>query len=790
MKLSLNWLESYFEKKPDWDIIWSKLTMAGIEVEGIEHVAPPFSGIVVAEVVDCIKHPDADKLNLCKVDAGTGEVLQIICGAANVTTGVKVPCAKVGAVLPDGLNIAERKMRGLTSFGMLCSGNEIACPDGVDGLLLLPPDAVIGTDIRDYLGLDDQIVEFKITPNRGDCLSVQGLLREIAALTEYKIKPVFVANSIEPQIQEKAQIIMDAGKHCPNYLGLIIKGVNNQVALPDFITKRLSRSGVRSVSPLVDIANYVMFELGQPLHAFDLANVGTQIQVRMAKNGETLKLLDGKDAVLQDNTLVICDSKNRPAAIAGVMGGFDSGITDKTVDMLLESAYFTTNIIAGKAKQYGVSSDAAYRYERGVDPTLQTMAITYAALLIQKYCHGTVGIVNQVQDSDVTSKEPITLRYQAINRLIGCEISIEQTNSLLKGLGFVLESSADKITVTPPSYRFDIAIKEDVIEEVARVYGYDNIEPIMPIVSASLDKIEDTQTADQRLKQVLVNLGYNEIVGYAFIEEKYELLLGKPETKPIKLQNPIAGLNVMRTSLIADLIKAYVSNLNRGYKHIRLFELSRVFYGEDFTNQPLKLAGLISGNAVYPSAENPKREVDFFDLKHAVELILNGQNDVGFVSCNDYPVFHLGRCAKIYLSDTVIGIMGQLHPKIGQELGLTELPYLFELDMSFTSQVSAVPKIQPVSKFQKVERDLAFVLSDKIMVGDVVNEIKKSQPAYLMDAAVFDVYQGTNVSLGSKSVAINFTFQSDKTLGDEDINSSIDSITNLVQTKFDGVLRK
>ncbi len=792
MKLSLNWLESYFVTKPDWAMVWDKLTMAGIEVEGIEPIAPPFSGIVVGEVVECVPHPDADKLNLCKVNVGDGELLQIICGARNVTAGVRVPCAKVGAVLPDGLHIAERKMRGLTSFGMLCSGNEIACPDGVDGLLLLAKDAPIGTSVRDYLELDDQIVEFKITPNRGDCLSILGLLREISVLTGYAFKP-FENNILVPQLSDQIQVAMDAPVACPNYMALVIRGVDNSKILPEYIVKRLTRSNLRSISPIVDITNYVMLELGQPLHAFNLAKVGKQIQVRMAHDNESIKLLDGKVANLTSSTLLICNEQSQPLAIAGVMGGFDSGVIDTTTDLVLESAFFTPEIISGKAKYYGVNSDAAYRYERGVDRELQQRALVYAAALVTHYCGGKVGIISHIQGDKLLAPE-ISLAYEEIRRFIGCEIPSSTINTILQNLGFKVICNGEIINVMPPSYRFDIAIKEDIIEEVARVYGYDSIPPIMPVASYAIDNMDKMSQHISAIKNSLVVRGYNEIIGYAFVEDKYEQILGKCNIATVKLQNPIAGLNVMRTSLIVDLVKSLISNLNRGHKNIKLFEVGRVFHGEDINSQPLLVSGLVSGNYMPVGWSSEDRLADFFDVKQDVSILLGAiAPDVTYSAIANNPVFHSGRCAEIRYGSKVIGVIGQLHPKLGQQLDLIQLPYLFELDLQVLCSVKPV-KVNEVSHFQKVERDLAFLVMPNVVVGEVLAAIQESQIAYLVGIRVFDIYEGIKDSIEPeivlKSIAIRFVFHANKTLVENEINNSITKIVEVMAKNFNAKLRQ
>jgi phenylalanyl-tRNA synthetase beta chain len=677
MRLSLNWLQSYFEVAPNWETIWDKLTNAGIEIEGIE----PFANN----------------------------------------------------------------------------------------------------------GLTDSVVEFKITPNRGDCLSVTGLLREIAALTEYKIKPLEI-KPIVPTVNTQINIIMDAPLHCPNYMAICIKEINNKVKLPDEIYTRLSCTNIRSISPIVDITNYVMLLLGQPLHAFDANHVGAALHVRLANNGEELQLLDDSDVKLIPDTLLICDSKNNPAAIAGVMGGLHSGVIDDTTDIILESAFFTPEIIAGRAKQYGVNSDSAYRYERGVDVNLQQQALALATDLIIKYCGGSVGQITHIDNLD--TKLPISITYERINRLIGTDISSDIIDAILNKLGFSISSDGISLTLVAPSYRFDINIAEDIVEEVARVYGYDNIVPIMPTASYSLSVgLPRPEGLTMTLKNRLVTLGYNEIVAYSFIEEKYENLLGRNDIDAIRLKNPLAGLNVMHTSLIADLIKALLSNLNRGQQNIRLFELARVFHGEDELSQPLKIAGLIYGDAISSSWAASPRAADFYDLKHVVEILLSSHKQLRFVANSDSHVFHSGRCAKIYVSEQEIGVIGQLHPKIGQELGLTLLPYLFELDVALVENNLEHMELKKLSKFQKVERDLAFLFPEAVAVGSVLDAINSSNIEYLQGLNVFDVYQGTNVTQGFKSVAINFIFQADKNLTDEEIDANINNIINLVNNNFQAQLR-
>ncbi|MCE3268887.1 MAG: phenylalanine--tRNA ligase subunit beta [Burkholderiales bacterium] len=674
MKLSINWLNSYFKHTPDWDNVLHKLTMAGIEVEDIQ----------------------ADD--------------------------------------------------------------------------------------------NDKIIELKITPNRGDALSVLGLLREIKVLSGLEYTKPAQNIDFKSNINDKMGIEVIAPEACPNYYTLIIKNINNKAVLPGEILNSLAASGIKSISPIVDITNYVMLELGQPLHAFDLKKVGNRLTVRFARENEKLHLLADINAVLLANTLLICDSKDQPAAIAGVMGGLNSGVGQATTDIVLESAFFVPEVITGKTKYYGINSDSAYRYERGVDPHLQNLAIKYAASLIAKYCGGEIGEIA----CNITQIKPIRINisYARINCLIGVDITADMVNDILSKLGFILDhvDTNKSVTVTVPSHRFDINIKEDIIEEIARVYGYDNIVAQMPVTQYSMG----TGGADKEyaLKNKLVNLGYSEIIGYAFLEDKLETLFGVFDQTPVRLQNPIANMGVMRTSLIADLVKVLKCNLNRGHKRLRIFEFARVFHGETQELQPLRLSGLIYGNYTNPDWSGNNRLVDFYDLRNDLEILLYGLGEIKVVACTDNPIFHSGRCAKILLHNQPVGVLGQLHPKYKTEFDLPELPYVFELDIDYIINQTPYVVFKEVSKFQKVIRDLAFLIEAKIGVGNVLDTILNANIPYLIAANVFDIYQGdklADIKLNNnavKSVAINFLFQGNKTLSDEEINISVDQIQQCIQENF------
>ncbi len=787
MKISWNYLQTFFAKPLDKDLVLERLTMAGLEVEDESAVAPQFTGVVVAEVISCERHPDADKLSLCQVNIGA-EVVQIVCGAANVATGVKVPCATVGAVLPDDFKITPRKMRGILSHGMLCSGDELGCPDDVDGLLLLPAAAPVGADIRDYLGLDDIVVEFKITPNRGDCLSYAGLVREIAALTAAEVKPQLVVNSAVANNSLACSLSVAASSACPHYAGLAIEGVNNAAITPRWLSAVLTRSGIRPISPLVDITAYVMLALGQPMHAFDLTKIAGGIGVRMAKSGEQLHLIDGKDVMIAPDTLVITDGNDQVVALAGVMGGLDSAVTSKTNAVFLESAFFTPAVIHGKAKQYGVSSDAAFRYERGVDPQIQHDALNLAAKLIVEVCGGTiVGAVHFSALSEKISSPKITLGFDEINRFIGEDIAQAQVLSILQALGCGVEHDDSSLTVTVPSYRFDLAIKEDIIEEIVRVYGYDRVVSRMPQLTAQFNPQNQKLSLNAQCKNLLVGYGFNEIVSYAFLEDKFAAF-SPSAVAPVKLQNPIAGLTTLRTSLIPGLLRACQYNVNRGQGSLKLFELARVFHGEDPNQQPLYLGGLIYGKMQPLNWNDKTRDADFYDLSLVVNQLLSGYGEVVLKPYSECELFHPGRCAKIQLASREIGIIGQLHPRLAGELDFVTMPYAFELNFDLLSPMN-MPTVKACSKFQKVSRDMAFILPQTVAVGEVLRQLTALELPELRETRVFDVFVGGSLAADEKSVAFNFIFQGDKTLEDDEINAKMSLIEQTVIKEFAGRLR-
>lgn len=656
----------------------------------------------------------------------------------------------------------------------------------------------------------DTIIEFKITPNRGDCLSYAGLVREISALLDVKLKlfsektinllDCIIALGINSSSEITNYLItpsasfnlnVAAGPECPHYAGLIINQINNSQPTPEWLARILERSGIRLVSPVVDITNYVMLLLGQPMHAFDLAKIGNGLTVRMANEGEELKLIDGKDVKLAANTLAIADNASQPVAIAGIMGGQNSGVTAATKSIFLESAYFTPEIIRGKAKQYGVSSDSAFRFERGVDVEIQHEALNLAANLIIQICGGTAADYVHYSYSNIkNNSQSLKISVTEINNFIGEAVGQAEIIRILTNLGCGVIVDNDELSINIPSHRFDLAIKQDIIEEIVRVYGYDKIRPAMPKLHHTMPELDRNLARINKLKQILVSNGFNEIISYAFIEDKYAEILADQTQSLVKLLNPIAGLNILRNNLLSGLLKTVIHNVNRGYESLRIFELGRVFHGESANQQPLYLAGLMYGKTRLPHWADKGRDIDFFDLKFIVEELLRPFAAViKFISDSAAClVFHPGRTAKIELNGKVIGFIGQLHPNLLQKLNLDKLPYLFEINLDLIGMCQET-EVRSISKFQKVSRDLAFIFDDKTLVGDVLQKIRALSISELVSARVFDIFRGGNLKVNEKSVAFNFIFQADKTLTEEEIASSLTQIKHMVIHEFKAQLR-
>jgi phenylalanyl-tRNA synthetase beta chain len=791
MQFSESWLRSLCNPALSNEELCHLLTMAGLEVEENEPVAPEFAGVVVAHVLSVEKHPDADKLKLCSVDVGDAAPLHIVCGAPNVAAGMKVPCARVGAKLP-GIEIKRAKVRGIESHGMLCSARELGLSEDHGGLLPLAADAVVGEDIRKHLDLDDRKITIKLTPNRADCLSVLGVARELSALTGVPLSVPEIA-PVAAVIDDRRAIQLDAPASCSRYCGRIVRGVNANVPTPEWMKRRIERSGIRSISFLVDVTNYVMLEIGQPLHAFDDAELAGAIHVRLPTPGEKLLLLNEQTVTPTADTALIADDE-KPLAMAGVMGGEHSGISDATRDLFLESAFFPPLAIAGKARALGFSSDASHRYERGVDFELQRRAIERATQLILENCGGQPGpIVEAVAPDHLPQRLPVTLRSARAARVLGIALPDERIEAMLKSLGLQVERVAEGFRVTPPSFRFDIEIEEDLIEEIARIHGYDNIPSLPPVARMAMMPASESKKSAMALRRQVAARDYHEVVTYSFVEAAWEADFAA-NTSPIVLANPIASqMGVMRSTLVGGLVAALATNRKRQIERVRVFEIGRCFRREagagpvDGFAQPLRLGGLAAGPAQPEQWGAPTRRVDFYDVKADVEALFAPRR-LEF-SKAAHPALHPGRCAELRLDGAAVGVIGELHPRWVQKYQLGTAPVLFEIELP-ALLATPFPAYVEVSRFPAVVRDLALVVPQSQALAPLLAGLKASAPDIVRDVALFDVYQGKGLAESEKSLAFRIVMQdTQRTLLDAEVDAAMQQLTTYLQQTFAAQLR-
>ncbi|MBY0579383.1 MAG: phenylalanine--tRNA ligase subunit beta [Burkholderiales bacterium] len=781
MKISENWLRTLVDPRISRDELAHQLTMSGIEVEGIAPVAPHFEKVVVAKVLSVEKHPDADRLNVCSVDAGLPEPLQIVCGAPNVAQGVIVPCALIGAVLP-GIEIREAKVRGVKSFGMLCSAKELGIEPALDGLLLLPNDAPVGMDFRKYHDLDDTVFELKLTPNRADCLSVLGVAREISAMTGAPIARPEGSN-VESACQDRVEVTVDVPHACPLYLGRVIRGVNMAFPTPEWMARRLVRSGIRTRNIAVDVTNYVMLELGQPLHAYDLDKLSGGISVRFARESENILLLNGENLELSQKQLVISDAQGA-IALAGIMGGEGSSVSDSTRDIFLEAAFFDPAVMA-KARVPNLSTDASYRFERGVDFGMTRKAMERATELILVMAGGAAGPVSG-EGAALPERNPIRLRLARAKRILGIDLAMDSVAALLERLAIDFSIEGEVFSVVPPSYRFDLKIEEDLVEEVARLHGYDNITGVRPASVMTMLPAPESEREVSVLRKLMVGRGYFEAISYAFVDVSWEADFCANQN-PIALRNPIASqMSVMRGSLLGGLVDCLNFNLNRKQSRIRVFETGACFHRlESGYGQKEMLAGLCYGSALPEQWGTATRSVDFFDVKSDIEALFS-PFDIAFEAAI-HPALHPGRSAAVFLDGDRVGVVGELHPKWVQKYDLPKAPVLFEIELDALSK-REIPAFTEISKFPPVRRDLAVVVEEKICaqaVLDVCRSVLRGQKVEL-----FDVYRGQGVETGRKSLAFGITMQdAQKTLLDAEVDAMILQLIEALEKRFDSKLR-
>ena len=795
MKFSENWVREWVNPSISTEQLCDQITMLGLEVDGVEKVAGDFTGVVVGEVVECAQHPDADKLRVTKVNVGGDRLLDIVCGAPNCRQGLKVACATEGAVLPGDFKIKKTKLRGQPSEGMLCSFSELGIDVDADGIIELPLDAPVGTNLREYLDLDDKAIEISLTPNRADCLSIAGVAREVGVVNKQVVnQPHF--DAVLATISDKVQIELKAPEACPRYLLRVVKNVNVKAQSPIWLQEKLRRCGIRSIDPIVDITNYVLLELGQPMHAFDASKVSQPVQVRLANNGEELVLLDGTTAKLQSNTLVIADQTG-PLAMAGIFGGQASGVdAETTKDVILEAAFFAPLAIAGRARQYGLHTDSSHRFERGVDFTLQRHAMERATALLLNICGGEAGEICEVVSEQYLPKvNEVTLRREKLDGLLGHYIEVETVTEIFERLGFAVKYANDVWTVTSASWRFDIEIEEDLIEEVARIYGYNSIPNNAPLAHLRMREHKESDLDLSRIKTALVDADYQEAITYSFVDPKVQTLL-HPEIEALVLPNPISvEMSAMRVSLLSGLLGAVLYNQNRQQNRVRLFETGLRFIpdanAEFGVRQEFVLAGVITGTAKSECWTGKAETVDFFDLKGDLESILSLTevgNRVRFMA-KAYSALHPGQSAAIELDGKEIGFIGTIHPLIAQKLGLNGKAVVFEILWDAIANRRVV-QAKEISKFPANRRDLALVVADSVPAGDIIEACKQAGGEKLTQVNLFDVYQGIGVASGHKSLAISLTIQdNEKTLEDDEINAVISAVLNEVKQRFNAELR-
>ncbi len=802
MRVSRQWLLEWVSVPWEAQELGERLTMAGFELEALEPAAPPFSDVVVAEILEAVPHPQAEKLRICRVASGEGEPLQIVCGASNARAGLRTALARVGAVLPGDVRIAAAKLRGVESQGMLCSAKELGLAESSAGILELSADAPVGRPLREYLGLDDWVLELNVTPNRGDALSVLGIAREVAALSG---RPLGGPRTepLKPRNKDRIGVHLDAASACPKFAGRVIRGVNNRAATPEWMRERLRRAGMRSIGPIVDVTNYVMLELGQPLHAYDIARLRGDIHVRMAAAGETLQLLDGRRVALDPDVLVIADGEGA-VGVAGIMGGERTAVSGGAVDVFLEVAYFSPDAIAGRARRLGAQTDASQRFERGVDPGHQERALERATELIYAIAGGSPGAVVVTQAAEYLPRRlPVRLRRSQLARLLGAPVDPARVEAIFGSLQMNVARTTEGWAVTPPSHRFDIAIEADLIEEIARIEGYDAVTEREAQSAQHFSSLPEEIPPESRVLESLAARGYHEAITYAFVDPELQSRLF-PDREALPLANPIASdLSVMRVSLWPGLLHVALENQRRQQDRVRLFERGARFAMTQGQLEEIdSLAGLALGTRLpeqWGSPAEARTGVDFFDVKADVESLLQATGDRGAFEFQAAALscLHPGRSARILRCSAgrasgspqtagerdragqagqPVGWIGELHPRLTRELGLAQAPILFELDFRPALRVER-PRAAEVSRFPQVRRDIAVVVDETVTLSALRDRVTLAASSLLREVRIFDVYRGGGVEQGRKSVALGLIFQDfSRTLTDEDVDRAVASI--------------
>jgi phenylalanyl-tRNA synthetase beta chain len=792
MKFSEKWLREWVDPPVSTEELVEQLTMAGLEVDSVEPAGAGLESLLVGEVVSVDRHPDADKLNVCNVLAGQEQPLQIVCGAPNVSVGGKYPLAPVGARLPGGMKIKKSKLRGVESLGMLCSAQELGLSEDHEGLMTLPAEARAGQQLQDLLGLDDSIIELDLTPNRGDCLGIEGIAREVGTLLRSAVTALDTS-AVPVQLDDRFEVEILSPEACPQYLGRVIRGIDANAQTPLWMQERLRRSGMRSLGAVVDVTNYVLLELGQPMHAFDMARLSGGIRVRYADRGEQLTLLDERTITLDPDTLVIADH-DKPLAIAGVMGGVDSGVQQTTSELFLECAFFPPEIIAGRARAYGMHTESAHRFERGVDPALQQRAIERATALLIEIAGGEAGpVITVVSSEHLPTNAPVALRKDRIRRVLGMLPDDEEVTDILKRLGMQVTQQPDGWLVQPPGFRFDIDIEADLIEEVGRIFGYNRLPSVSLLGAMEVQPVRETDIPLMDFFNILVARGYQEAVTYSFIDADLQAQVN-PGMMPVRLANPISSeMAEMRTSLWPGLLQAVRYNVNRQKSRLRFFEHGLRFQSLDdgSIQQDVMLAGVVSGSRLPETWTGKSDPVDFYDLKNDIQTILQltgKQEEYKFEKC-EHPALHPGQSAAIQYAGRTVGWLGRVHPLLARACDLAPDTCLFELEYEAV-KTGQLAEFRPISRFPSIRRDLAVVVDAGLQVDVLKAAVREIAGDFLQEMVVFDVYQGKGIESGRKSIAFGLILQDkSRTLTEQDIEAVVSSVTDRLARKFGATLR-
>ena len=791
MKLSEQWIRDWVNPDLDTEALGHQLTMAGHELDDIIAQGAGLDGVVIAEVIEVAQHPDADRLSVCKVSDGGAELIDIVCGAPNVVKGMKSPLAVPGVTLPNGVKLRKSRIRGVLSNGMLCSAVELGLGDESDGIIALPGDAPVGEALSTYMQLPDATYEMDLTANRGDCFSVLGMARDIAAMTRSEFSDAETV-PVPATIDDTLPVRIERLEQCPSFAGRVIRNIDAGAVSPLWMTERLRRCGLRPIHPVVDITNYVMLELGQPLHAYDLGLLQGAIRPRLAKSGEKITLLDEREVTLSDNTLVISDDSGA-IGLAGIMGGLSTAVSAKTSDVFFEAAFWPQEFMAGRSRTYGLHTDASSRFERGVDPEGQIRAIERATALLLEISGGEAGpLVHDLSMKHLPSRDVIHLRRSRITRLLGLQISDEIVAGILQRLGLIVVASSDGWEVTPPGFRFDISLEADLIEEIARIYGYDEIPEQTEVAQIPLEIVTETLVDLDLAATTLVARDYQEVITYSFIDSESDKLLSGLESELV-LSNPISSeMSVMRASLWPGMIAVAAANLARQQSRIRLFEIGKSFHGSLANHdEVVRVAGLAIGPALPEQWGSKSEAVDFFDIKSDVAALLGLTGDSGhfeYVSAA-HSALQPGQTADILRDGQAIGVIGKLHPRFAKHFDLKRDVFLFELDAA-AALASAAPVAVPVSRFPAIRRDISVVVDEKISADGLLNAVAAAAPDLIRDVRIFDIYRGPGIEAGLKSVALSLILQeTSRTLTDEDADSAMTAVVQELENKFAAELR-